>query len=223
MMPAPSAARSSTGSRGSFTLSELIPPRTDRTVLVGTTGSGKTTLARQLLDSYPVVVVHDAKGLLKWPDYRVLTNWRELTRAREAKLIYRPSAKELRSELDQECFFRWIYTRRNTVLYVDEVYSIAYRDELPPSYFACLTRGRERGIGILSATQRPTKIPNVILSESEHYFLFRLNLPNDRKKMQEVTGVHEEIIGNLQKTQFVVASAGGYDILGPMRLQIKGG
>lgn len=223
MMPAPSVRESSLASKPSLGLSALIPPRTDRTVLVGTTGSGKTTLARQLLASYPVVVVHDAKGLLRWPDYRVLTNWRELTRAKEPRLIYRPTARELRSDLDQECFFRWIYIRRNTVLYVDEVYAVAYRDELPPSYFACLTRGRERGIGILSATQRPIKIPNVILSESEHYFIFRLNLEHDRKRVQEVTGVDEKLIGNLQKRQFVVASAGGYDILGPMQLQLKGG
>jgi hypothetical protein len=59
---------------------------------------------------------------------------------------------------------------------------------IPEYYRACLTRGRELGIGMWSASQRPSGLAQIILSESNHYIIFDLNMPQDRKKLAEVSG-----------------------------------
>src|SRR5512146_1978969 len=72
----------------------LVPARTDRAAFIGQTGSGKTTLARYLLQTRTYVVALDPKGMLRWPEYRVITNMRDLPKVEEPKIIYRPSYEE---------------------------------------------------------------------------------------------------------------------------------
>jgi DNA helicase HerA-like ATPase len=93
----------------------------DRVLFVGTTGSGKTTLARVLLSSRAFVVVLDVKGTLNWPGYRMVRRLRDLARIdadKSRRIIYRPHYTELNA-IDP--FFRWILERGNTTLYVDEL------------------------------------------------------------------------------------------------------
>ena len=198
----------------------IAPRRTDRAVFIGQTGCGKTTLARVLLATRPFVAVYDAKGLLRWNTFTRYTKLEKLMKAKESRLIYAPVAEELRDENFIEGFFRWVYKRRNTTLYVDEVYGVTKRDEIPPSYHACLTRGRELGISTFSATQRPMLIPQVVLSESEHYYIFRLLLPQDRKKMREVIGLTERAISRLGKHEFFYGNNEGV-VRGPLKLNLS--
>lgn len=183
-------------------IDELYTPATGRGVLVGMTGSGKTTLARLLLEPFRYVAVIDPKGLLDWKGYERTTKLRETLRSKADKIIYAPEADELRNESYIDAFFAWVYHRKNTFLYIDEVYAVSYRNEIPPHYHSILTRGRERGNGLLSATQRPMLIPNVIMSESENWYVFRLNMEGDRKKIEQAIGLPQEEIQALPKRVF---------------------
>ena len=205
--------------------SRLAMSRTDRGIAVGMTGSGKTKLAQFLLQAFENVLVFDAKGTLDWKDFRRYTSLRKLVSHansnKQTRAIYAPNAEELRNEEFHEAFFKFVYTRKGTFCYVDEVYSVAYRDELPPHYHAILTRGRERGNGLLSSTQRPMQIPSVIMSESEFWYVFRLSMPGDRKKVQDTIGVPGDVIGSLPKHQFIYARADTEERIGPLKLNIK--
>jgi hypothetical protein len=195
-------------------LTEILPGRTDRAVLVGMTGSGKTTLAEQMLKFSRFVAVYDAKGLLRWDGYERYRSLKGVTDSNAEKIIYSPSFIELRDFDFIDAFFAWVYQRGNCTAYIDEVYSVTKGPNLPLHYHACLTRGREKGVELLSATQRPMSIPNVILSESEHYYIFRLSMPNDRKKIEQTVALSEERIQALKKREFFYASAEDID-LGP--------
>lgn len=188
-------------------IDELYIPATGRGVLVGMTGSGKSTLARLLLEPYQFVAVIDPKGLLNWQGYERLTTLREVVKSKADKIIYAPEAHELRDERFIDAFFAWVYHRKNTFLYVDEVYAVSYRNEIPPHYHSILTRGRERGNGLLSATQRPMLIPTVIMSESENWYVFRLNMEGDRKKIEQTIGLSQEQIQALSKRVFYFVKA----------------
>jgi len=183
-------------------LEELYIPATGRGVLVGMTGSGKTTLARLLLEPYRFVAVIDPKGLLDWSGYERTTTLKQTLKSKAEKIIYAPEAIELRNLEYIDAFFAWVYHRRNTFLYVDEVYAVSYRNEIPPHYHSILTRGRERGNGLLSATQRPMLIPTVIMSEAENWYIFRLNMEGDRKKIEQAIGLPQEEIQALPKRVF---------------------
>lgn len=160
-----------------------------RLFIAGMTGCGKTTLARELLRGRKHVVVYDWKGNIHWPGYRRYTTLKECVRAGNAgkitKIIYAPNKAELRDPEMHEAFFRWVYERGNCTLYIDEVSSVTTNNDIPDGYKDCLVRGREQGVETVSSSQRPTGIPQWILSEAERFYVFRLQMAQDREKIAE--------------------------------------
>lgn len=195
-----------------------IPEKCSRTAFIGMTGCGKTTLARSVLQLYPFVVVYDIKGQMKaadWPGFAFVKEFEKLIKAGVPKIIYQPNIHEIPDEKNwdfAERFFKWIYLRKNTCVYIDEVYGCTSGDWLPFYFKAILTRGRERGITCMAATQRPSKIPQFILSESENYFVFRLQMPQDKKKIEEIKGFSIGAQNGLQKHEFLVANESDFSL-----------
>lgn len=186
------------------------------------TGSGKTTLARFLLEPFPFVACIDPKGLLTWAGYERQTRLKDVVKSKSPRIIYAPEPEELRNEDMIDAFFSWVYMRRNTFLYVDEVYAVAYRNEIPPNYHSILTRGRERGTGLLSSTQRPMQIPTVIMSEAESWYVFRLSMEGDRKKVEASIGLSSEQIRKLPKRHFVYSRVDEDIQTPPLTLNLNG-
>jgi hypothetical protein len=133
---------------------------------------------------------------MTWPevdedDLTIITRLTDLSAAKTSKIIYRPDWSEMEFDFYNE-FFRWCYMRGNTLVWVDEAMSICPSPHrIPDFYKAILTRGRELKVAVWSLTQRPAGIPQVIMSEATHFFIFDLNMPQDRQKLTEVTGAQE--------------------------------
>lgn len=183
----------------------------DRAILIGATGTGKTLLARFLVDdpAQPFSVVYDTKGLIsspalqkpqdRWIGHKVYTDFDLLIEDQkrglekgvmaDPRVIYRPPVKEERDKAAQDDFFWWVYDRWHTRLYVDEAYSILGGTNPSDALQACLSRGRERGISTVISTQRPARIPVITMSESEHIYVFRLNAKRDRETAGELIDV----------------------------------
>lgn len=207
-------------------LSAYVPAPSDRVFIAGQTGSGKTVLARYLCSYRETVVILDPKRRIDWTGYKLVTSLKAATKLdprKERRIIYRPdftAVKDWDNGDDEiQRFFEWIYLRGNTTLYVDEAYLITKGEELPQFYHACLTQGRELGIETWTATQRPMHIPQALMSEAEHDYIFRLKLPQDRKKVEAICGVMDQDIARLQKMQFLYSSQSG-DTVGPFKLDL---
>lgn len=91
---------------------------------------------------------------------------------------------------DYESLWFYIFDKlRYVTVYIDEVYlTLATKGRSGTYFHALYTQGRERKQGIWAAMQRPAWVPVECLSESEWFYIFRLIIPEDRKRLQQVVG-----------------------------------
>lgn len=177
-------------------------------IAVGKTGSGKTTLILAILPAYehvlvidPIHVLADRLPLLQGEEgernrqgYVICTTPTELADAgqRHTKLLYQPDPEHMEWEA-YDLVYHWVFNRKNTMVYTDEGLRVMRPSGQAPRYMeACYTAGRQRGVGMITATQRPSKVDLRVLSEAEHYACFQLKLKQDRERMAELMG--EEIL-----------------------------
>lgn len=165
----------------------------------GMTGSGKTFLTDYLSSKINKRVFSlDTKGTFEWnyitkSEKIVVENLKniEAATANYNHVIYRPSREELTIDY-YNAFFEFCYYLKNNTVLVDEVMQVCPSpSKIPEFYKGILTRGRELDVNVWSCTQRPATIPVVVYSEATHWFVFKLNSANDRKRLSDFTGFDE--------------------------------
>jgi hypothetical protein len=153
--------------------------------LVGTTGSGKTELARFLLShGGERIVVLDPKHEFDLEDFKVK---RKLPVFDDKwKIIYRPGADDdtHMAKLITQC-----HKRGNCRIYDDEAATL---NEFFPKTTKVLDNlartGRSANVSLWSTTQRPRWVSRAFFTESEVWFIFTLRDPNDRKHVAGFIG-----------------------------------
>jgi energy-coupling factor transporter ATP-binding protein EcfA2 len=177
-------------------LKDIRPKSTERMLLVGATGTGKTTLARKLIQSHiadnkkhPVIII-DPKCTYDPEDdrFKLVTSPFALRwQGRQQFIHYRP-APDYQDVKSYDSVYKWIFARKEILVYTDETYMTMRGQRSPQWQTACVTCGRELGIGMLFATQRPSGIDLRIYTESEHKICFYLAHDDDRKRMAQEMG-----------------------------------
>lgn len=164
---------------------------TDRTLIVGHTGSGKTTLALRLVAGYRSLVIIDPKWRVQLPGAGVVTadprTFAQWWPQRARRVIYRPDPR-LRKHEDVDEVIARVLTYGKTCLYVDEAMELSSVAWILPAYKRAITQGRELFVPVVSASQRPIGIHNTVLTEAEHCFAFKLVSDGDRKKVAAFYG-----------------------------------
>lgn len=184
---------------------EYIPTNA-RVFIAGKTGTGKSYLAENYLAKYEYVVKLDTKGeaherrqagenlwrgLKEGKDFKVIEHLTDLPYVDTKKIIYVPSMDEMTWDTYDE-FFKYIYLRENTILWIDELMSITNSPlKVQPWLRGLYTRGRSKNIGVWALTQRPSGIPGDTMANSEVFISFDLRLPADREKLAKMTGCPE--------------------------------
>jgi hypothetical protein len=162
-----------------------LPGAADRTVVIGATGTGKTTfgvwlLSRQRFDRRPWVAL----------DYKNEEIWDLIGRpwVRDLKVGSMPGKRGLyRMRVDpggDDALEDWLWKvrRRGDIgLFCDEVSLMPKRD----AFRAILRQGRSLRIPVISCTQRPVDCDREVFTESAFKSVFRLE---DERDYQIIRG-----------------------------------
>lgn len=162
-----------------------FPSDSERTSIVGRTGSGKTqqgawVLSHANYDEIPWMVL-DFKGddLLN-----SITNAQHKTL--HDKLPKHPGVYIVHAhphdEDGIENFLMKLWERENIGLFIDEGYMVPRNSA---ALGGILTQGRSKKIPAIILSQRPAWLNRFVLSEADHYSVFHLNFKGDRKKVGE--------------------------------------
>lgn len=205
--PAPRPARRSPAARP-----EARIGRGDRVTVFGKTGSGKSTLVRQLLRGYSRAVLVDPKGRATLDDWPIVYGAEAFVRAWPAtpRIIARVGPGEDRRKwIDRVMWHVW--ATGETAVALDETIGVVDANRGSSGVDAVWSQGRELGITAYVCTQRPSKIPPVIISEAEHVFVFRLNRRDDRELVADTIGPYNASPGPFAFTYWSERLTGAVD------------
>lgn len=161
--------------------------------MIGTTGSGKTSLLQRLISTRHYAIVIDSKHELKWQGFRICRDWGDVDRDIDkptSHVIYRPPEGEA-GRIAIRSLLAKVYRQHNWDIAIDEIYSLGYGhvQSFPQEYTTLLTRGRSRGISVWTCSQRPRAVPLVGFTEATHVFVFELSSKQDRAHVAQMFGV----------------------------------
>ena len=180
-------------------------PMNKHVLVCGMTGTGKSYLCEQYLARYEYVVKLDTKdetserqlqGVSAWEgleenkDFTIVRNIDLLDDVETKKIIYSPPYDEQNEETFNR-FFKWCFDRGNTIVWVDELMSIGTVHKYPRELGRLMTQARSKNVALWCCTQRPSGIPSIVPANCSYFFVFDMALPQDRKKLVEVTGMLE--------------------------------
>jgi hypothetical protein len=161
-----------------------LPGDSDRTVVIGATGSGKTRMGVWLLSVR--LQPNRRHFVLDFKGEELFTHLNLTPWPIDAPLPTEPGVYWIRilpgQENEVSQFFLNCYNTTNILIYTDEGYMLPYQDRWVR---ACLTQGRSKLIEMITLTQRPVKLDVFFMSEATFFSVFRLNVKDDRKRVSE--------------------------------------
>lgn len=201
--------------------------------IVGSTGSGKTYLADNLLNFYNHWLYIDTQDAFEHDEAKIVTNLpdlrAEIVRKRE-KIIYKPEMN-YRHKLAWEALFRLIDAssqkkRKNPrIVYIDEIYHIGYGAAFPNALAQSITTARQKGISYWVGAQRPVAIPKPILTEASRIYAFYLTSEDDIMRVATFSRGRKEVfekIYNLERNHSFIeidAATGKARYFGPLNFE----
>jgi hypothetical protein len=158
-----------------------LPAHDKRTVIIGSTGSGKTYTACWLLahtnwHQRPCYVL-DYKGDSLIQEIGMTDINVNMPPPRKPGLYRVPLIPEISDEA--LTLFLWrVWRNENAIVYVDEGYMVPQENK---AFKALLTQGRSKNVQMITLVQRPVFCSKFVFSEANHFYVMRLQTEDDRK------------------------------------------
>jgi DNA helicase HerA-like ATPase len=166
---------------------DILPPIDGRALVVGMSGTGKSTLMRGIMraiERSARVLVTDPKA--EWPParYTLITRPQEFRFEFRYPILFRPPAQEFDNPDVYDPLFQEVWRRKDMTVYNDEIMFMGNR---PTRYMrAIMAQGRSRNIRIINGTQRPKWIPKVTITEANTFYAFHLSDSEDIRAIRQM-------------------------------------
>jgi hypothetical protein len=157
----------------------LLPTASQRTVIVGRTGSGKTQFAAWLLSNAPfnhqpyIIVDYKRDALLNASRRINEIGYKDLPSYPGLYIIHPDPTHD---EIMEQWLYR-IWRKGHTGLFFDEAYMVPNKKAFP----SLLTQGRSLHIPAIVVSQRPVWLSRFAFSEADQFSVFHLNDHEDRR------------------------------------------
>jgi len=165
-------------------------------LITGKTGSGKSTLFRQMIQQKPRFVIYDAIG-----EYAVLSpafpalyittpeQLRQVLLAQYTgplRVVFAPDpgvkvGSAFHGEFPVFDWFCWLFSQALTdiTMGIEEIGNFVDRSNMPQVLENVIRFGRHSLISVYATTQRPADMPTLLRSQATRFIAFRQHLPND--------------------------------------------
>lgn len=165
----------------------------DRILIVGATGSGKSTVASVIANAWPRVLVLDPKlddRIAELPNATIAYGATAALKALPGRVIYRPLPSEIEDlPAAFEPLARRVFTAGSCGLVLHETEIVAPANPGARRWLRSLIMwGRSRNVPVIFCTQRPSRIDRLARSEPAHVYLFRLYDADDLSTISGVMG-----------------------------------
>jgi len=159
-----------------------LPKPTNRTVVIGSTGSGKTQFSVWLLTTRdfqkrPWVII-DFKGDELLEDIGAKKISVQDYPKEPGLYIMSPLPGD--DDFINQFFYR-CWANENIGVFIDEGYMLPPTTKHYRWFAACLTQGRSKHIEIITCTQRPVKCDKFVFTQANFIAVFNMNYKDDRK------------------------------------------
>lgn len=189
----------------------------ERWLILGKTGSGKTVFAKHLLRDvaklYPVVIVDPNELWLGKGKGRHTHEWatrKEFGTIDKPHLVetfnpkwrvqcIQPDEDDM-DKLEKLCYA--VLKKEDMFIYFDETEGIATATHVPKFIRVLWKRGRAHHIGAWASTQVPKGIPRIFKSQAEHFITMKVG-DEDAPIAAEIAHVDDKIIRKLKPYEWI--------------------
>lgn len=184
-----------------------MPGPSNRTVLIGRTGTGKTVaglwhLSNQNLER-PWVVFNfkNDEHIDSLPNTRDIDFDYVPTKKDHGLFIIRPLPSDMKPRKSEpsrlETYLWQLWARENIGIFFDELFMVGSNDACD----SCLTQGRSKKIPMIMCTQRPVWVTRFAFSEASYIQVFDLNDDDDIQRVESFVPLDWDRESKLEKHQ----------------------
>lgn len=184
-----------------------LEPYGKHLIFCGTNGSGKTFLAKQMVQHYDRYFIIDTKGNIDLPG-KIVKSPENLAYHLKLwdKIIYRPHRNYRNARAWNYVFNALMDSsspkkKNERVILIDEVFHVGYGPSFPTALPIFATSARESGLSLWCNTQRPSQLPLPIFTEAAKIYVFYLTRRRDIKTIAEFSREDEKECLKILKSQ----------------------
>jgi DNA helicase HerA-like ATPase len=175
---------------------QIVPKSNSRTVIVGKTGTGKTTFAAWILSqsnlSRPGIILDYKREILFEQlrrSYRINVQTRNFHRPSRGLELLRPRPQVDVDEIEAVLWEMW--RKGNCLIFIDEALHLPANSRAMVNIMA---QGRSKNIQVITCVQRPYYVSPFLISEASYYGIFRLTDKRDQDRIREFIPLEKDYL-----------------------------